>query len=221
MWTQKFLTRAGKEILLKSIAHSMPIFTMSVFLLPSTVCDSIEKIMNRFWWHKTGANSRGIHWLSWARLAVPKNIGGLGFKRLREFNIALLAKQGWRLLIHPQSLVSRILKARYYPNTSFLEAKLGHNPSYIWRSVLAGQDVLRQGVMRRVGNGVETLVWGAPWLADTGDPNLATPCVDELRTARVCNLFDEHGKWDIDLLRDIFVEQDVSRIMNTPISHSG
>nr|GMC69053.1 uncharacterized protein LOC109179546 [Ipomoea batatas] len=68
------------------------------------------------------------------------------------------------------------------------------------------------------GNGVETLVWGVPWLADTGDPKLVTPCVDELRTIHVCNLLDEHGKWDIDLLRDIFVEQDISRIMNTPIS---
>ncbi|XP_031101984.1 uncharacterized protein LOC116005889 [Ipomoea triloba] len=218
MWTQKFLSRPGKEVLLKSIAQAIPIFTMSVFLLPLTVCESIEKLMSRFWWHTSGANSRGIHWLCWSRMAVPKDVGGLGFKRLREFNIALLAKQGWRLLIYPHSLVSRILKARYYPNTILLEANLGHNPSYIWRSILAGQNILREGVVRHVGDGKETSVWGLPWVADTGDPRLITPCVDELRNAQVCNLLNEDGDWDIDLLRDLFVEQDVSRIIRTPIS---
>lgn len=48
MWQQKFLTKAGKEVLLKSIAQAMPIFTMFVFLLPSSTCDAIEKCMNRF-----------------------------------------------------------------------------------------------------------------------------------------------------------------------------
>lgn len=97
-WQSKFLSRAGKEVLLKSIAQAMPLFTMSVFLLPLSMCDSIQKIMNAFWWNSKGSNSQGIHWLSWTRMAVPKCCGGLGFKRLHEFNLALLAKQGLRLL---------------------------------------------------------------------------------------------------------------------------
>jgi hypothetical protein len=47
-----------------------------------------------------------------------------GLLLLRAFNEALLAKQGWRLLINPQSLVARILKAKYYPNKDFLKEKL-------------------------------------------------------------------------------------------------
>lgn len=35
-----------------------------------------------------------------------EEVGGLGFRRVHEFNLALLAKQGWRLLTDPSSLVS-------------------------------------------------------------------------------------------------------------------
>lgn len=137
-WQKKILSRAGKEVLLKSVAQAMPIFSMSVFLLPQTFCTAIENIINRFWWENGGTTSRGIHWMSRPRLTLPKCNGGMGFERLHDFNIALLAKQGWCILTNTHSLVCRILKARYFPNSGFLLATLGHNPSYIWRSILAG-----------------------------------------------------------------------------------
>ncbi|XP_019173000.1 PREDICTED: uncharacterized protein LOC109168431 [Ipomoea nil] len=158
-WQKKLLSRVGKEVLLKSVAQAMPILSMSVFLLPTVICASIENMMNRFWWQHGGATRRGLHWLSWRCMALPKSCGSMGFKRLREFNVALLAKQVWRILTAPESLTTRVLKARYFfPNDCFLKARLGSNPSYIWRSILAGQDLLRKGVVRRVGDGADTLI---------------------------------------------------------------
>ncbi|KAG5553928.1 hypothetical protein RHGRI_011706 [Rhododendron griersonianum] len=40
-------------------------------------------------------------------------------------NEALLARQGWRLLMNPQSYWAKIMKGLYFPNSSFLEAKKG------------------------------------------------------------------------------------------------
>ena len=56
--------------------------------------------------------------------------GGMGFRNLQAFNLAMLAKQGWRLLTNPSSLVARIYKAKYYPTSDVLGAKMGCNPSY-------------------------------------------------------------------------------------------
>lgn len=42
--------------------------------------------------------------MAWDRMSVPRKFSGVGFKRLREFNIALLAKQGWHFSSNPSSL---------------------------------------------------------------------------------------------------------------------
>ncbi|XP_019198078.1 PREDICTED: uncharacterized protein LOC109191859 [Ipomoea nil] len=217
-WHNKLLSRAGKEVLLKSIAQSLPIFTMSVYLLPLRVCDTLEKLFNRFWWGGGNTGNRGIHWLSWEKMCTPKAKGGLGFKKLHQFNTALLAKQGWRLLIQPESLVSRTMKAKYFPTTGFMEAQLGGNPSFIWRSILAGRNVLQLGIARRVGDGRDTKVWGWNWVAGSSNLQLATPCVDYLREARVQNLMTEDGNWDTDIIYDIFLPEYVPKILATPVN---
>jgi hypothetical protein len=77
-WKTKFLTQAGKEILIKAIAQAIPTYCMSVFLLPKALCREIQGMMQRFWWgHKE--NTSRIHWMSWERMGQSKAKGGLGF----------------------------------------------------------------------------------------------------------------------------------------------
>lgn len=59
-----------------------------------------------------------------------KKLGGIDFKRLHEFNKAMFDKQGWRILQHPNSIMPKLYKARYFSNCTFLGAELGANPSY-------------------------------------------------------------------------------------------
>ncbi|VFQ74389.1 unnamed protein product [Cuscuta campestris] len=122
--------------------------------------------MNSFWWSAKGSNASSIKWMSWKRLSIPKKFGGMGFKEIRNFNVAMLGKKGWRFLTKHVALVSRVFKARYFPKSSFLEASLRGTPSYCWRSIFKAQPLIKQGIRRRVGNGRDTLVWGSPWLID-------------------------------------------------------
>nr|DAD43537.1 TPA_asm: hypothetical protein HUJ06_001767 [Nelumbo nucifera] len=59
-WKEKYLTLAGKEILIKSVASALPIYTMSCFLLPKVLCKDIMKIQHNFWWGQD-ANGKKIH----------------------------------------------------------------------------------------------------------------------------------------------------------------
>ena len=63
--------------------------------------------------------------MSWRKLCKSKLKGGMGFKNLQAFNLAMLAKQGWRLLENPNSLVARMYKAKYYPYGMFLKLVWG------------------------------------------------------------------------------------------------
>ena len=89
-------------------------------------------------------------------MTSPKYMGGLGFRDLELFNLALLAKQAWRILQVPDSLSARLLKAIYFPEGNILTATLGSHPSQIWRAILDGVDVLKQGLIKRIGTGEDT-----------------------------------------------------------------
>ena len=82
-WSSKYLSKAGREVLIKSVLQSIPTYFMSLFTLPSSLCDEIEKMMNSFWWGHSGAQKKGIHWMSWDRLSMHKNDGGMGFKNFQ------------------------------------------------------------------------------------------------------------------------------------------
>ena len=73
--------------------------------------------------------------MNWEKLSAQKIHGGLGFKDLSAFNLAMFGKQGWKFITEPESLVARISKARYFPSGSYLTTTMGHNPIYVWRSV--------------------------------------------------------------------------------------
>ncbi|CAN1303164.1 Uncharacterized mitochondrial protein AtMg00310 [Linum perenne] len=94
-----------------------------------------------------------MHWVSWEKLCLPKKEGGLSFKDLETFNHALLAKQTWRILQNPELLIAKIYKAKYYPNSSLLNAGKGSNPSWGWRGILKGRDIINIGHRWQVGNG--------------------------------------------------------------------
>lgn len=108
-------------------------------------------------------------------MTLPKAEGGLGYKDHHTFNIAMLTKQAWRLLTNPSSLCAQVLKARYYPDSDVLHAELKSGASYAWRSIMQGVDALKGGVIRRIGNGVETNMWTDPWLPRDGGRLPITP----------------------------------------------
>lgn len=115
---------------------------MSCFRVPSTINIEIENMRVKFWW---GGNAQGkkVHWKIWKNLVNPKNGGALGFRDLTLFNIALLSKQVWRLISKLESLTMKVFKARYHKYMDIMEAPLGSNPSYIWRSLCWSRDILQ------------------------------------------------------------------------------
>lgn len=144
-WQKKSISRAGKTILVKNVLQAIPAYSMTCFLMPKTLCHELEVMFNSYWW-RTGSNSnRGLNWLSWGNMCMPKVKGGLGFRDLYGFNIALLGKHCWNFINNPHSLVSRVYKARYFSDTHMLNAKKGQNPSFIWQGIMTTKSELVKG----------------------------------------------------------------------------
>jgi hypothetical protein len=77
-WKIKFLSQAGKEILLKAVIQVIPTYSMGVFQLAISLCKELNQLMQTFWWSHMSNNSK-IHWMSWAKMERSKSIGGLAF----------------------------------------------------------------------------------------------------------------------------------------------
>lgn len=98
IWTTCFLSGAGKQVLLTAVLAAMPNYAMSCFKLSAS-------LQTRFWWD-ANPEKRKMCWDAWSTLTKPKYAGGLGFRVIENFNDALLAKIGWRLIREPNSLVA-------------------------------------------------------------------------------------------------------------------
>ena len=165
-WSERQFACAGRETLLKSVIQAIPTYSMSCFLLTKKVCKGLSSCMAKFWW-SSSLDKRSLHWISWQKLASPKCKGGMGFRDLQLFNLALLGKHGWRFLTAPTSLCARVMKGRYFPDMDFMHASVPKTASSTWRAIVAGRQALQTGLIRRVGDGASINIWHDQWIPST------------------------------------------------------
>ncbi|GKC52787.1 ABC transporter B family member 15-like protein [Tanacetum coccineum] len=79
----------------------------SVFILPVSIANDIERIMRDFLWNY-GEFKRGKAKIRWESVCKPKVEGGLGIKSLESWNIALMTKHIWNIITQKESLWNAI-----------------------------------------------------------------------------------------------------------------
>lgn len=127
-----------------------------------------------------------------AQLVCSKIVGGgIGFGKLCDFNLALLCKDAWSLVNNPSTLATKILKARYYPNSSFLEAQKGTNPSFIWSSIFETQAIIWNNCRWRVGDGISISIWKDKWLPNDVNAYVVSTHFPYLEQATVDSIMNE------------------------------
>ena len=149
----------------------------------------------------------------------PERRRRLGFCSLSEFNSALLAKQGWRITQHPNSLVARLYKAKYYPGGSFWTAEPHPSPSYSWRSIFSTWEVLLQGSYWQVGDGISINIATDSWIPGVPDfkPDANTSLPQDM--VKVSDLISYTGVWNEGLVRQVFTPNEASAILAIPLSY--
>ncbi|KAK4400574.1 putative mitochondrial protein [Sesamum angolense] len=211
-WNERNLSQAGKEVLIKAVAQAIPTYAMGCFRLPISLVKEIQSMVANYWWHN--GETKKIHWLSWKKMCIPKALGGMGFRDLHAFNLAMLSKQVWRILLFPNSLLSQVLRARYFRDGEVFSAKRGWNPSFTWRSLHAAIDIVRGGFRWGIGSGCSVKVWQDPWLPRPFSFHILTPPGANDPHLRVCDLIDDSSKdWNQTLVRNLFWHDEAESIL--------
>ncbi|XP_074361973.1 uncharacterized protein LOC141702164 [Apium graveolens] len=213
-WKGSLFSSAGREILIKFVVQAIPSYVMSCFRIPKEIIKKIHIMAARFWWGSSD-KKRKIHWCKWEVLCMPKERGGLGFRDMKAFNQALIAKQVWRILRQPDSLCAKILRDCYFPNSSILKAKYGSSGSFVWRSIVRGKEIISRGYRWRIGDGNSVNVLEDPWIPrplnfkDFDKPHLPNDmCVGDLKLG--------NRQWDKNFIKLNFNKEDAFLILSMP-----
>ena len=143
----------------------------------------------------------------------------MSFRDLRAFNLAMLAKQGWRLLRDNNSLVYHCLEARYFPRYHLFDAKESPNCSFTWKSIVVALPILKSRCCWRVGSGHSIRVIRDKWIPNypTNSPMLLVK--DEVREVTVAELIDQDlHAWRSKFIMDMVEKEDVEAICRIQLS---
>ncbi|KAK2634453.1 hypothetical protein Ddye_029245 [Dipteronia dyeriana] len=91
-----------------------------------------------------GVKKRKMYWCKWVFLCKDWGDRGMGFRDLGAFNKALMAKQCWRLLQFPHTLVARILKGCYFAESFLFDVRRCNSDSFILKSLMWGRELLEK-----------------------------------------------------------------------------
>jgi hypothetical protein len=179
-------------------------------------------MINSFWWGANGRQRKGINWLNWDKLCMRKEYGGMNFRHLYGFNLAMLGKQGWKLLTNQDTIVTKIFKAKYFPKSDFLGASLGHNPSFVWRSIYTSQVIVRGGLRWCIGDGRSIELWKEPWLRSNECSYITTPMLQGGEHMKVADIMETgSSRWNWSMINTMFNDRDIREIHNMAINSGG
>jgi hypothetical protein len=96
-----------------------------------------------------------------------------------------------------------------------MEAKVGTNPSFIWRSILKARKTIAKGMRWKIRNGKSVNVWQDKWL------HFTPVCKqDDNNIVMVKDLIDEDIKWwNEPLIDEVFYSNMVAAIKRIQLSH--
>lgn len=142
----------------------------------------------------------------------------MGFRNNRTFNEAMLAKQGWRLLMNPGDYWARFLKGIYFPKTSFLQASRGSHASWAWLSLLHGRNLLKEGLRWQVENGKKIDFWNDAWVPMLPRFKISSTRPENCSISKVADVIDARtGKWDVPKLASLVIPEEMEAISSIPL----
>ncbi|XP_026451715.1 uncharacterized protein LOC113352048 [Papaver somniferum] len=179
------LNIAGRTMVTKHVLSSLSVYHMACFPLPTKVT------------RKSKLN------------------GGLGIRNSYVTNRVFICKLGWRIMKNQNSLLSRFIQNKYFPNQNLLEIdKAADSSSWLWKGIVKGLKFIKDNTVIKINNGAFTPIWNAPWIPGISlPPTPLNPICNNY--TYVSELIDyHHNCWNVPLLNLLFSHDDVIRILS-------
>uniref|UniRef100_A0A2N9GTW6 Reverse transcriptase domain-containing protein n=1 Tax=Fagus sylvatica TaxID=28930 RepID=A0A2N9GTW6_FAGSY len=163
-WKRLYLSKGGRVTLIKSTLSSIPTYFLSLFPIPMSVANRLEKLQRDFWWGGLEDDHK-FHLVNWKQTCTPLPSGGLGIRNMVVFNKALLGKWLWRYSTEPTSLWRQVIDSKYGCQRSAWctdRVSTTHGVS-LWKHIRAGWKDFSHHISYKVGDGSQISFWHDTW----------------------------------------------------------
>lgn len=164
-WQNNWLSYAGRLQLALSVLMSMQVYWSSVFILPVSVSNAIEKLIRDFIWGGTNMVQRRSK-VAWKDVCMPKEEGGLGIRPLRIWNKTLMVYHIWIIVSNRDSLWVKWIHTYRLKGRNFWQQKIPWDASISWKRILSIRETFRQFFHCEIGNGNDTVFWNDIWILE-------------------------------------------------------
>lgn len=192
---------------------------MSTFEVPTTIWTKIDSATRRFWWNPKTSSGSHLALKSWEALCLPHKQGGLGFRKRKEFKMALVSKMAWMVITNRNNSCMDLLRSKYKVRPDWLSRENCNAASPIWKGIEKKKPLLEKGACFQVGDGKSINVWKDPWIPWlTGfKPKLKNQSIS-LNPLMVSSLINFNTKsWKTDQLIELFDEESIFAIQKITI----
>lgn len=167
-WRRLYLSKGPRVTLIKSTLSNLPTYFLSLFPIPASVANRIEKLQRNFFWGSLGDEPK-IHLVKWAIVCAPISSGGLGIRKISLFNIALLGKWLWRFGIENDALWRQVIERKYGRVWEVWCTRSVNGPYSVglWKSISQGWPSFSRHIQYDIGDGSRVKFWQDCWCGDT------------------------------------------------------
>ena len=153
-WKRNYISKGGRVILIKSTLVSLPLYQMSMIIMPILVAKRLEKLQRNFLWGG-GALEKKPHLVKWDVVCTRKEQGGLGLRNLTIMNKGLLGKWIGRFALRPDACWKRLICFKYGKADLGWSSKKAHGPYGIglWKDILKEFSWVKDHWKFSIGNG--------------------------------------------------------------------
>ncbi|XP_026451664.1 uncharacterized protein LOC113351990 [Papaver somniferum] len=220
-WKEKLIPQARRAVQIQAVLNSVALYQMSCFPIPNATIRKLNTLQRRYWWGHH-PNQKGLNPRAWNKIFLPNRFGGLEFKNLEKFNLALLAKMAWRLVTQPDLLSSRVIKSKYFPKHKPLHAILRRKGTWIWNDICKGLKIVKQYHIWEVVSGEDISIWQDRWI-ESESQFLQKPTDYHLQDYnQVSQLIDHYNnEWDDSALAELFSQDQIDIIHKIRIPATG
>lgn len=142
-WAAKYMSFAGRKVLINTVIAGITNFWCSAFVLPKECTKKIDSMCGAYLW-KITLEARYTARVSWDCLTSPVKEGGLGLKNLQLWNTTCTIKLLWFLLFRTESIWVAWIHQNFIKDESIWEMKEKQKHTWIFKELLRLREVVVQ-----------------------------------------------------------------------------